>query len=109
MDDEGPPTFDLPSNGWVPGQFMMAMQVHGEFHAEMTENGAEAWIGERKPTTWPENYKVRFAPTELIGPDGEVAAVEGDEITSGGGFSPSDREHPHGVLLVQGWPRRVYG
>jgi hypothetical protein len=59
---------DLPSNGWVPGQFMMAMQVPGEFHAEMTENGAEAWVGERTPTTWLKNYQIRFAPTELIAP-----------------------------------------
>jgi hypothetical protein len=107
MDDPDRPTFDLPSNGWESGQFMMAMQVQGEFHAAMTDNGAEAWVGDRKPTIWPLNYKVRFAPTELIGPDGSVVAQEGDEITTGGGFSASDREHPNGVLLIQGWPQRV--
>jgi hypothetical protein len=107
MEDGDLPTFELPSNGWTPDQLMMAMQVRGEFHAEMTEHGAEAWVGERDPTTWPKDYKVRFAPTELIRPDGKVVAAEGDEISSGGGFSPPSRENPKGILLVQGWPQRV--
>src|ERR1700733_8122989 len=101
MKDDGRPTFELPSNGWTPEQPMMAMLVKGEFHAEMSEHGAEAWVGERRPTTWPKNYGVRFAPTELISPDGKVVATDGDEISSGGGISPTSRENPKGILLVQ--------
>jgi hypothetical protein len=93
-DDPDWTTLDLPSNGWESGQWMMAMQVQGKFHSAMTENGVEALVGKRKPTTWPLNYTVCVAPTELIGPDRDVVAEEGDEIRSGGGFSASDREHP---------------
>jgi hypothetical protein len=101
------PTFQLPSNGWTPDQPMMAARLQGKFHADMTDHGAEAWMGERNPTTWPKDYRVRFSPTELIEPTGRVVASEGDEITSGGGWSPRDVDHPKGILHVQGWPQRV--
>jgi hypothetical protein len=64
-------------------------------------------MGDRNSTTWPKGYRVRFSPTELIDPTGRVVASEGDEIWSGGGWSPSDSENPKGILMVQGWPQRV--
>jgi hypothetical protein len=82
----------------------------------MTEHGPEAWLNDRKPTTWPEGYKVRFNPTVLLDASGVVVAHEGEMVTSGGGSRPVDpnesglrstSEIGPRVLLIQGHPRSV--
>jgi hypothetical protein len=84
--------------------------IHGAFHAEMTPDGARAWLGdERKPTRWPEGCGVRFDPTELIGPDGAVVAREGDAIAFAGGGFPETRwtagaEDKQLTTSIESWP-----
>ena len=79
-------TIGLPSSGWAVGIGEQAFSS-GPFHASITGNKACAWIGNVEvPTLWPPGYKVRTNPIQLIGPDGEVVANEGDTIESGGGF-----------------------
>jgi predicted small secreted protein len=78
-------TIDLPSSGWAVGIGEQAI-LSGPFHASITGNKACAWIGSvEMPTLWPPGYKVRTNPLQLIGPNGEVVANEGDTIESGGG------------------------
>jgi hypothetical protein len=46
--------------------------------------GGCAWLdvdGERYEVFYPEGYTVEFEPVRLMGPDGEVVAGEGDEVT----------------------------
>ena len=95
---------------------MMAALIRGVFHAEMTEHGPEAWLNDRKPTIWPEGYKVRFNPTVLLDANGLVVAHEGEVVTSGGGYRPLDPnesglrsadEIGPQVLLIQGHPHSV--
>lgn len=65
---------------------------HGPFHAELTDHGAEAWLGEqRNPMTWPEGWRVGFEPTRLIDPDGNVFAEEGEQLRGAGGLDNEDR------------------
>jgi hypothetical protein len=42
--------------------------------------------------TWPADWSVRFDPLELISPDGEVFAREGDWLVAGGGYGADDNE-----------------
>lgn len=86
--------FPLPSNGWLPGRrgLVRAAARHGLFHAELTDHGAEAWLGERREAmVWPDGWRVAFNPTRLIDPSGEVFALEGDFLRVGGGLDAQDR------------------
>jgi hypothetical protein len=55
---------------------------------------------------WPADWSVRFDPVELITPQGEVFAREGDFLFAGGGLNadgvfeigPLDNEDKHGFL-----------
>ena len=86
--------YPLPSNGWRPDLRVRvhASARHGSFHAELTEHGAEAWLGEQRAAMiWPEGWRVAFNPTRLIDPSGEVFAVEGEYLKVGGGLDNQDR------------------
>lgn len=53
------------------------------------------WIeddGTPVPILWPEGFTARFDPVELIGPDGEVVAREGDVVRGSGGSHPVEME-----------------
>jgi hypothetical protein len=80
----------LPSNGWTLQHRSKLTRVRGPFHAEMTTHGARAWLGEKRPTLWPVGVRVRFNPTELIGPDGVVVAREGEMLMFLGAGFPVD-------------------
>ena len=65
----------------------------GPFHAVLTKDGVEAWLGRTRPrhrVTWPADWSVRFDPLELISPDGDVFAVEGQVLSAGGGYGSDD-------------------
>ena len=95
---------------------MKMIRGRGIFQGCMTDRGAEAWVGERRPTTWPEGYKVAFYPTVLLDPDGRIVAKEGDLITFAGGHSRPMQPEERGVRwavdaepwvrVIQGFPRR---
>ena len=54
--------------------------------------GGCAWVrrsdGTRYEVQYPAGYEVTFDPLELVGPDGQVVAVEGDELTLTGAVDP---------------------
>ena len=72
---------------------MMAM-IWGEFHAILTDEGARAWLGENSEMSylWPLGFRVRFNPTELIGPECQVLATEGDLLSFAGGSRRSSSQ-----------------
>ena len=79
-------TYPLPSDGWKAGQPQAGVILTGVFDAVLTSHGACAWLGPaRYVTLWPAGYRVRFKPTELIGPSGKVVATAGQYIGFTGG------------------------
>ena len=78
--------FPLPSDGWKPGQPETGVILTGDFDASITSHGACAWLGPaRYVILWPAGYRVKFHPTELIGPAGQVVARAGQYIGFEGG------------------------
>jgi hypothetical protein len=87
--------YKLPSNGARPGSPQMPAGRAGPFHAVIEANGVAAWLSRVRPRermTWPADWSVRFDPLELISPDGEVFAREGDWLVAGGGYGSDDNE-----------------
>jgi hypothetical protein len=81
------PIFDLPSNGWRPGMPSRAACLDGRFRAVRHGDQVEAWLGGRRGWhTWPEGWRVRFDPVELIDPNGRVVARAGEMVRSAGGL-----------------------
>lgn len=71
------------------------MILTGNFEASLTKQGACAWLGPaRYVTVWPAGYRVRFKPTELIAPDGRVAAKAGQYVGFRGGHVTSGMTLP---------------
>jgi hypothetical protein len=108
--------FPLPSDGWQPDDPAMAALAMGPFHAARLENGEVcAWLGARfRPMLWPGGYRVRLHPVQLIGPQGQVIANEGDILSSGGGEIPANGDTRcakagQPVWLAQGVPQRAPG
>lgn len=61
-----------------------AMEITGVLGTVDVEGGCtvlEGDDGERYEVLWPEGYRVEPGASELTGPDGEVAAAPGDELT----------------------------
>ncbi|MDT4912075.1 MAG: hypothetical protein QOC66_1203 [Pseudonocardiales bacterium] len=84
--------YPLPSNGWRPGMSHHLAGWNGAFQAELTQDGPEAWLGDRdKLMTWPDGWKVGFEPTRLINSEGEVVAEEGDHLHATGGLDGEGR------------------
>ena len=86
----------------------MMAKIWGEFHATLTDDGAQAWLGDSSGLLylWPLGFRVRFNPTELIGPEGQVLATEGDVLTFAGGSRRSPRQkalnlRPHDEMWLQ--------
>jgi hypothetical protein len=67
---------------WLePGQPETDEILTGDFDATLTSHGACAWLGPaRYVILWPAGYQVKFHPTELIGPDGQVVAHAGQYV-----------------------------
>lgn len=86
-------------------------KIWGEFHATLTDEGARAWLGDNSDMLylWPFGFRVRFNPTELIGPEGQVLATEGVALTFAGGSRRSTRQmalnrRGHDELWLQAGP-----
>ena len=96
--------YPLPSADGAEVDGTMLARLQGTFHAGLTPSGACAWLAPLRRTpheapftgafVWPDGYRVRFHPTELINPKGRVVAREGDKITSAGGTLPSASDSP---------------
>jgi hypothetical protein len=96
--------YPLPSDGWRPGQPAGIAIFTGIFDAELTSQGACAWLGPGKfVNLWPVGWGVRFHPTELIGPDGKVLAKKGQRV----GFRGLSVPPPPGTTRLCGDPGRV--
>lgn len=86
------PTYSLPSNGWRAGDPYPLAGTIGRFHATLDTDGARAWLGETcRDTLWPDGWSVRFNPTELLDPDGQVFAREYDILVAA--TEATDSEH----------------
>jgi hypothetical protein len=88
-------TYPLPSDGWKPGDSQNNVILQGNFQASLSPNGVCAWLGPpRYRMLWPSGYRVRFNPTELIGPSGAVVAHEGEYLAFHGGPAPAGLQGP---------------
>jgi hypothetical protein len=60
-------------------------EITGTFGGDAELEGGCAWVdgedGTRYEVQYPDGYEVRFDPVELVGPDGDVIAEDGDTIT----------------------------
>jgi hypothetical protein len=84
------PTWDSPDPG-EPGE---AAAIEGVLRGDASVDGGCLWLeqspsGKPSAVLWPEGFGARFDPVQLIGPDGEVVAQEGDTIIASGGEHPS--------------------
>jgi hypothetical protein len=78
--------YALPSDGWKAGDGSLTALTGGKFHAGRVGDQVCAWLGDSfRPMLWPDGYKVRLNPAELIAPNGTVVAHDGDEMSAGGG------------------------
>lgn len=80
--------YQLPTDGWKPGDGAVTAALFGRFHATLAPAGACAWMGAPGEGTvylWPAGYRVRFDPTELLSPSGKVVARQGQKVFAGGG------------------------
>lgn len=95
----------LPSSGWAPvSTSRLARVTSGAFHAAMTADGACAWLGDgAKNYFWPEGYRVRFNPTELLDRDGQVVAQEHDQVSFAGGSGSAPRKSRCGAAGQESW------
>lgn len=85
--------YPLPSDGWKTGDGSLLAAFFGPFDAGITASGACAWLGShQEPVLWPAGYRVRFNPTELIGPKGQVLAKAGEVLHFAGGVLPTGAE-----------------
>jgi hypothetical protein len=83
--------YQLPTDGWKPGDGRLLAAFFGRFHATLTPSGACAWMytpNRGIVYLWPAGYRVRFDPTELLSPSGKVVAREGQEVNAAGGGYP---------------------
>jgi hypothetical protein len=62
-----------------------ATSVTGTLGGDADLEGGCAWVdgedGTRYEVQYPAGHEVRFDPLELVGPDGDVIAAEGDTVT----------------------------
>lgn len=80
--------YRLPTDGWKPGDSALTAGLLGRFHATLTASGACAWMSTPDQGTvylWPAGYRVRFHPTELVSPNGDVVAHQNQTVEAGGG------------------------
>jgi hypothetical protein len=98
-------SFPLPSSGWAPGSTSrLALVTSGAFHAAMTADGACAWLDDGATDYfWPEGYRVRFNPTELLDRDGQVVAKEHDQVSFAGGSGSAPRKSRCGAAGQESW------
>lgn len=88
---DGVVTSPVPTNAYRPGMGWMQAHIDGSLSA--VTDGADHCLavlrgdGHLYSVSWPAGFSARFAdPAQLLGPDGEVVATEGDHLDLGGGY-----------------------
>lgn len=80
VDDSAGPDQPAPAPDAGSGE-----SLSGTLQGSAELEGGCAWLvadgGEQYEVIYPDGYEIRFDPVELLGPDGEVVASEGDEVT----------------------------
>ncbi len=75
-----------------PSEDASGTTLVGTFGGDPDLEGGCAWVeaadGSRYEVEYPAGYEVRFDPLELVGPDGEVMAGEGDQVRLTGAVDP---------------------
>jgi hypothetical protein len=83
----GEGTTSIPTN--PKSSFTGAAGLEGRLRGGLVGDERCLWIdvsGAPVTIVWPHGYRARFDPARLIGPDGDVVAYEGQELTLGGGW-----------------------
>lgn len=87
--------YGLPTDGWQSGDAGLNALVSGTFHAELRNGLGCAWLGpKRAPFLWPESYRVRTNPVELVDANGVVVAQGGQHVQAGGGYVSVSKTTP---------------
>lgn len=91
--------YALPGNGRQPGDTGGRRARHaGRLGVGVDAGTARllAWIGQTGDRhVWPEGWRLRLDPVELINPDGRVFAHEGDELELSGGYESHELTRRH--------------
>jgi len=74
------PAFAARSGGRVTG----GVAADGTYCVWLTDRG------EREAVLWPPGYRARLDPLEILDPDGQIVAREGDMLIVSGGTVPVD-------------------
>lgn len=82
-----PTAYPLVSDGYTTGQQWPTALRQGPFHARLINGTACAWVGDQVtvPTEWPAGWTVTFNPTRLHDAAGHVVALDGQQLSLGGG------------------------
>ncbi len=78
-------SYPLPSDGWKPGQAAMQGISSAPFQATLTQSRT-CTSSAHVDYLWPAGYRVRFHPTVLLDPRGQVVAHQGQYVAVGGGI-----------------------
>ncbi len=93
------PVTGVPTSAWRPGMPSLYAGFSGILAGgQQSPGGYCVWVtaasGNPVPVVWPQGFRARLDPLELLGPGGEVVARGGDHLTAGGGFLPVDPARP---------------
>ncbi len=96
-------TIPIATSGWKPGGPSLTalrtgvLRVTPDGCPYLTPRDPRSPASDRTPLVWPAGYTARYAKTgkvEVLGPDGAVVVREGDDLSVGGGLSPSPPRKP---------------
>lgn len=76
----------LPTDHWQPGEPSEDALLFGKLIIAQQRGSVCAWIGSRATAVlWPQGYRVRLRPADVIDAAGKVVARAGQTVTAGGG------------------------
>jgi hypothetical protein len=82
----------LPTSAWRPGDVSFTALVAGRLRVD---GDGCVWVGE-SVAVWPAGYSAVDTPDriEIRDPNGRLAAREGTDVETGGGYGTGDAAHP---------------